>query len=125
MTVSESTDVPKSKENVAVEEGDSNSQKVNMYVLTKGTDYTFAFVDDTDYTSFFVAKDNVRRTYQWYVGSSEINGAKSESVTSSNLGIKDKSGDFAITCVTTYEFEKDGVIYTIKASATEGKVRVK
>lgn len=112
------------KTDVAVSSAES-ATTVEMYVLNNGTDYNFSFTEDADVEGLPSDAGSLRRTYQWYVGSEAIPSATNATATSNALGIKTTSGDYAITCVTTYEFTIDGQDYKIKASATEGKVRVK
>lgn len=112
------------KTDVAVSSAEG-ATTVEMYVLNNGTEYTFSFTEDADVKGLPSDAGSLRRTYQWYVGSKIIPSATNATATSTALGIKTTSGDYAITCVTTYEFTIDGQDYKIEASATEGKVRVK
>ena len=100
--------------------------KVKMFVLDKDTEYTFSLTDDAKALNAIpVEAKNINRTYQWYLGGSAVPSARAAETNSTSLGIISVPGDYAITCVTTYEFTIDGQNYKIKASATEGKVRVK
>lgn len=114
----------KNKEDVKVTSNPNDNSVVNMYVLEKEKEYTFKWTESESIT-FPEQASSITRAYKWFVGGKEIQNLTSESVTSSQLGIKGKSGDFAITCVVTYTYSVDSHPYSIEASVTEGKVRVK